>query len=142
MRNYRGLTKEGKWVYGWYMEHPFSDNPAKNVSVIIQEERPYEVIPKTVGQQTDRKDKNDKEIYEGDIIEAYSETINIGTGRPTGNWKRTRYTIEWKAPMFTKRRHENNYLDAFGIGSQELITKYYEIIGNVHDNPELLNENN
>jgi len=57
MRPYRGKTKEGKWVYGWYI---FS-----TIDEIIQNGLRYEVIPETVGQFV-CKDKNGKGVFEGD----------------------------------------------------------------------------
>ena len=60
MRPYRGKTKDGKWVKGWYIEW-------KGLSYIIPLEVNFirsvfeyfiEVIPETVGQYTGRKDKN------------------------------------------------------------------------------------
>ena len=75
MRNYRGLTKDGKWVYGWYV-----NNPHGNTHIIIEpidyavEDR-HDVIPETVGRYTGLKDIDKTEIYASDKI----ETPNWGT---------------------------------------------------------------
>lgn len=117
MRNYRGFTKDGKEVHGWYMEHPFRNAPTIFKSVIVQDERPFEVLPETVGQSTGRKDKNGREIYEGDLYEtSYGEAV-----------------IRWNEIMcrFELYISEGQYwsLDVFNI-------HYYPFIGTIHDRDE------
>ena len=82
MRLYRGLTKDGKWVHGWYVPYTL---PADGLLRYITEHRIYyhldsadctvyaEVIPETVGQKTGLKDKNgvDLDWWEGDIYDLF-----------------------------------------------------------------------
>ncbi len=121
MRQYRGLTKDGKWVYGWYMEHPFKDDPTKPLSVIVQDEIPYEVLPETVGQQIGKQDKSGKEIYGGDILQLAYETLSL-----RGIVQQT------ESGLWELYKDEDNH-----IGVHHNIDRV-EIIGNIHENPELL----
>lgn len=85
------------------------------------------VDPKTVGQYTGLTDKNGKKIFEGDIVKAQDDIFgspfcNGITGKVV--YEETAFFIEPKDPM----------------ESQWLFNEcaVYEIIGNIHDNPELL----
>lgn len=71
------------------------------------------VDPETVGQYTGMKDKNGKNIFEGDIV-------SLRTGR--------KHEVKWKDGAFCM------------IGTAIPISRagFFEIIGNIHDNPELL----
>ena len=76
MRQYKGLTKDAKWMYGWYCEienrHYIIPNTAKRYAIDKDDPGFYgnrEVIPETVGQQIGFKDENDNEIYEYDILD-------------------------------------------------------------------------
>jgi len=120
----------GEWTYGFYREWTMPEcwkyqGYRDGINYYIDNRGTIEsqlVIPETVGQYTDLKDKNGKEIYEGDILECV-----LG-------WK---YVVEWDgtAGRFIGYTLENErkivYVDRDPAS---------EIIGNIYDNPELLQE--
>lgn len=81
-----------------------------------------EVIPKSVGQYTGLHDKNGKEIYEGDIVKTLVSRLNS-----TKNKKYRNFMIRYDAPHFW-----NGY-DTLLMSEWKM-----EVIGNIYDNPELL----
>ena len=136
MRPYRGLTKEGKWVYGFFIE-------TSGTSYILEkdcwdywdeEEGQYalygalKVIPETVGQSTGLKDKTGKEIYEGDTIKFVYPASGAGT---IAQVKYSSTHTQYELIKTTGGRCE---------GLQEYYRDVIEIIGNVHENPKLLKD--
>jgi YopX protein len=71
-----------------------------------------------VMQYTNLKDKNGKEIYEGDIV----------TQNYPGAWE-----VVYEAPKYILQRHDNPVSDTFRKS-----TKHIEIIGNIYQHPNLL----
>ena len=86
-----------------------------------------EVISKTVGQFTGLNDKNGKKVFEGDILSAENGTFsNTGMGH-----------ILFYKGMWT------SFYGQDGIGRDcfdelHTVCNSREVIGNIHDNPELL----
>lgn len=86
-----------------------------------------EVIPETVGQFTGLTDKNGKKIFEGDIV----EFTDIYTGE-NGRAKIVFEDFKWK---YSGCYYDGNPIVWLGIYDKSI---EFEIIGNIYDNPELL----
>lgn len=122
-----------EWVYGWYAKGLFNlTNEVVEIDTIITRIGGYEVLPESVGQWTGKFDINGIEIYKGDIV-------NSGHLK-SDEWIPSIAVIEWDdgfAMFYQSLKGVNN-------GLTQLMDVPCEIIGNVTDNPELMevaNEN-
>ena len=96
----------------------------------------WKVIPETVGQHTGLTDKKGKKIFEGDIVKC-TDTINdfefnavVEFGNPNGEYN-------WGYQLKFISGEESNF-DILCWVDMEETGAYIEVIGNIHDSPELL----
>ena len=125
----------GEWVCGYLYRLSERLNPF--IMFINSNAESHEVIPDTVGQFTGLCDKNGNKIFEGDILETagpdgadYQDVVHFGHFNDDDN-------------------HGNEYI-GFYVKSGNYTTSLLEmplgehnycyIIGNIYDNPELLED--
>ncbi len=127
---FRGLIpKTKKWVYGDVLHY------AGNAQIWEQTEESHNfiVIPETVGQFTGLKDKNGKEIYEGDILQ-----MTTLSGRGFFEYKTDVIFDEGSWIIKGEDTSEyDTYLYAYVNCTTPIVEM--EVIGNIHQNRELLN---
>ncbi len=116
----------GEWAYGYYVHECGNlDETAKDwiegCPVGL-----YEVSPETIGQYTGLKDKNDAKIFEGDIVSMPG--INDAP-----DLRVVAYS-EYNARFIRLHNSPKSYDYVMNHGCCD----QYEIIGNIHDNPELV----
>ena len=122
---FRGKSNAGGWVYGVPLEIGEYCEICYFNSETMETEY-YLVIPKTVGQYTGLTDKNGKKIFEGDIVDCWSEGVNA-----QGTVQQRRDGLWIIYPAWQKHI-------MWGLCPDEYSHTTVEVVGNVHDNPELI----
>lgn len=135
---YRGKRKDnGEWIEGYLYRLSEKMNPF--IMLINKCGESHEVIPETVGQYTGLTDKNDKKIFEGDILkyakDGYSFLYVVLWSDEFAGW----ITVLSKEYTIYKKYYTTTIdVDGETMDCWDGWKEYYEIIGNIHDNKELL----
>ena len=145
----------GEWVEGDLLQIKYYNKPIIECKIMPQTpvSSAYPVLPETVGQYTGLTDKNGKRIFEGDIVRyntyddfdcqsvakfgeynqdgsagEYSASKCIGFYVDVDNFT-CPDLCEYGSNCFSNYLKQQNILE---------VAQYCEIIGNIHDNPELM----
>lgn len=151
MDDNRGLWRgkrldNGEWVYGflvkmWGIFH-LQDQENENLVVGVD--------PSTLGECTGLTDKNGKLIFEGDIFRFSDEVWSscyTSCGTEWNSWDVENYGVvgfdeEYARFDFVKYKFGENSVEADLHENRDIefaeFVSNLEIIGNIHDNPELL----
>ena len=117
----------GEWVYGAYQPPVEWDGRKWDVSIASVTEYGWLedilVIPETVGQFTGLTDRNGKRIFEGDIIKRFWLGAEII------------YCVQYDGE---NAHFIGKALNKSGFTTFDNDGEMFEVIGNIHDNPELL----
>lgn len=146
-----------EWVEGYYCNCIRNINGEKTYPAIQQTDDNSlyfrEVIPETVGQYTGVTDKNGRKIFEGDIIRYNTDDgfdcqslVQFGEYEQDGSSGEynAREVVGWYVDVdnFTCPDWAENQPELFPnyLFQQNLkeVAACCEVIGNIHDNPELL----
>ena len=116
---YRGFTKNGGLAIGL-------PEFRKNLTLITDNYIYTEIIPETLSRFTGKKDRNDKLIFEGDIVRYEFKDSD-------GQEESEDYLVQWDREQagFCISLPGKYFED--GLSGME----YFEVVGNVYKNPEL-----
>lgn len=118
---FRGREQDGFWTYG-DLQHE------GNITGIIENGIYSWVDSSTVGQFTGLTDSDGKEIYEGDILRYLPPWRWVDT-------KKIGIVVFQNYGFYVKNEYVTDSLFNIAVNSDGAP---FEVIGNIHDNPELL----
>jgi uncharacterized phage protein (TIGR01671 family) len=135
---YRGKTEQGTWLYGFYTKgfrYPDEEKLHDMIYMFSVDGKTNnwgftdaKVIPETVGQFTGLTDKNGKKIFEGDIIK-------ILPFHSAGLHYEAVAIVCFDRGAFSCKILDHNPASLYMYEKWRVV-----VIGNIHDNLELLGE--
>lgn len=114
----------GEWVYGMLCNVLWDGELEVEPAIQVSDELEmfaHPVIPETVEQYTGLDDKNGVKIFEGDILKGAMRNL----------------IVAYKGAGFIAYWNDHDY----GYGTEQMwcnLVEGGEVIGNIHDNPELM----
>lgn len=157
----RGKRKDnGEWIEGYLIQGNktyIATTEAINYMVVstsyMASIELVEVIPETIGRCTDLRDKNGKPIFEDDIVKIVDFQVGVVTYECGAFGASIIPRIDWdyldseiaeitgcdNMPYFCRN---DNFISLWELmwnyNQEENYCEVVEVIGNIHDNPELL----
>lgn len=139
---YRGKrTENGEWVDGSVF---VDENKDKHEILVgyVNYRVGWEIDPKTAGQFVGIIDKNGKKIFEGDVIKFHKFRYEPDWVGVVG-YDYCSYIATGRMPLaYEKGIGEEPIYSPFEVALSSIDKTTIEIIGNIHDNPELLEVSN
>ena len=117
-------TDNGEWIYGDLMQNVDCIKIREQEKDVKHIAKSFEIDLETVGQYTDLADKNGKRIFEGDIIKRFWLGAEIT------------YCVQYDGE---NTRFIGKAMNKRGFTTFDNDGEMFEIIGNIHDNKSLLN---
>ncbi len=144
---------KGKITGGWLYGEKLTDQISGTAAIVtyvnlagdvtdLSEINIYAVYPETLGRFTGLPDRNNKEIFEGDILEFCCDDECAPNGKNICFYK-----VEWKDEFACFVLKDTDSVTDFAgkdfdFFDKSIERKYFTVIGNIYDNPELLKGDN
>ena len=140
-------TDSGEWAEGYLVQtqsHTYIIQPGwyKDDLFISLYNIIDEVDPETVGQFTGLTDKNGKKIFEGDLLNGFQYPFYRSESADHNYFAEVIWFTGNCAFGLYTHKHQTAKVRGISAGNADFIEDFdsddWEVIGNIHDNPELL----
>jgi uncharacterized phage protein (TIGR01671 family) len=137
---FRGkLSHSGEWVFGSLLKIDSkyhivteSDMYEDGHHICQKSDTPTWVDPYTVGEFTGMRDRHGNKVFEGDVVDVYDFTSAYASKyRGVVKMYRGSWCVEYEDSIFDTVFHPMLFFDDFA-------DRKTEVVGNIHNNPELL----
>ena len=142
---FRGKRKDnGEWVEGFYCGGNERNTLHPSIFIYLPDKQSYDyqdIDINTLGQYTGLQDKNGKKIFEGDIVkisyrgDVLTAVVRFGNYNQPDKILKTHlgFYFDFDTVNFEDFRKDVGYWTGRTLGE-------IEVIGNIRDNPELLQD--